>query len=961
MEEEVTINRAVTQEPPPSRRAPNGSGAAIVPPVPDADLRLINAATPKAAVRLVDVEERHIRRPSDLVSTVVNLLILTLVVLVAYLGPETTAGVTEDVQDAVNRTARQILLLPVAFIEGLVIFLVPLTVLLAQTLQRQWRVIVQALLAGGIAYVLAFLLVNGLSLLESTHPLNLALAQNSRGVNVPALAPYVATLSGLLTAVGRASSSRVVRISWAAIVVVVMLAVLQGDLALSGALVSAFLGRTIGFLMRWAMGVRSSRAAGLSLVRGLRRAGLRPSLVVRLDSAPSTVHSWMVSSTAPVGHAPAGAPTTTHAGSVLGSPDASPPGGATAAPPAPANGEPRFGEVRTEVDRSSPGMVRSPDQPAPPPDRPSTLDELMRALDTSDEVMVPNPLPLPAEVEELLQEQPRPDPFNQHRHYAVFENGRRRDVSVLDGDRQLVGFLATMWDAMRLRGIDRPMKPSLRESAQHAALMAFAAREAGVRVPSMEAIARANDSILMVYPHIPGGRAFSELVAHEIRDEHLQEFWQQLHLAHNAGISHRSLTAAHVVVESGGGSVWLTGWENGEVATSELSRRIDLAQALTMLATRVGTDRAIAAASAALSEAELTSLAPLLQQIVMPPQTRAEMPRRFLHRLGEELLRLVPAAADAPPATLQRLTFKQLLTISVGFAAVVLLFGTFNWDQVAAAFRDANPAWLVAAFGAGLATYYGAALGLVSFTPEKLRMWRTTLVQVASSIVSLVAPAGVGPAAIDIRYLTKERVQPTLAVATVTMVQVTRFLTTVALLIMVTVVAGAAGSAGSMVVPSGAVMIVVAILVAVAGVLVAIPPVRGWASRRVMPVLRQIWPRVLWVVGNPGRLAAGVLGNVIQTVGYVAAFGMTLAAFGYELPVATLTIAYLASASAGSLVPSPAGIGPVEVALTSGLTIAGIPSPVAVSVTLVFRVLTLYARIPLGWLSLRYLQSRNVL
>ena len=59
--------------------------------------------------------------------------------------------------------------------------------------------------------------------------------------------------------------------------------------------------------------------------------------------------------------------------------------------------------------------------------------------------------------------------------------------------------------------------------------------------------------------------------------------------------------------------------------------------------------------------------------------------------------------------------------------------------------------------------------------------------------------------------------------------------------------------------------------------------------------------------------------------------------------------------------PTPAGIGAVELALASGLTVAGIPASAALSVTLVFRVLTLWLRIPVGWLALRYLQKTNAL
>ncbi|HHW84418.1 MAG TPA: UPF0104 family protein, partial [Actinomycetales bacterium] len=592
--------------------------------------------------------------------------------------------------------------------------------------------------------------------------------------------------------------------------------------------------------------------------------------------------------------------------------------------------------------------------------RPTTLDELMSVLGGSAEVMVPNPLPLPEEVQALVTERSRPNPFGQYRRYAVIQGGERVDVDVLDGDRQLVGFLANIWDSIRLRGIDRPVKPTLREGAQHGALLAFAAREAGVRAPTVRGLARSQDSILLVYNHVPGSRTFAELEETEISEEDLTEFWHQLHLAHASGIAHRALTSSHVVKDDDG-KLWITGWENGEVASSELSRRMDLAQGLTMLATKVGKERALASATAALSEGELTSLAPLLQGIVMPHQTRSEIPRRFLQELRSEVLRRVPAAAEAPPLSLQRLSLRQLITISAVFAAAVILLGTFNWNEVYAAFRDANPWWLLAAFGASMLTYAGAAISLVSFTPERLGLWRTTLVQVASALVAIVAPAGVGPAAIEMRYLVKQKVKTPLAVATVTMVQVSKFITTVGLLILVTLVAGAAGGSGSVAIPSRAIMIGVGVIVALVAVVVAIPPLRTWSARQILPVLRQIWPRILWIFGNPGRLVTGLAGNVIQTVAFVAAFGLTLAAFGHELPPAILAITYLASNSAGSLVPSPAGIGPVELALTSGLTIAGIPSPVAVSATIVFRVLTLWARVPLGWPALRYLQRRDVL
>ncbi len=866
------------------------------------------------AVQLVDVAERHIRRPGDLLFAVVTVLAMAIVLALALIGPQTAAGVTQDVQEVLDRNLRQILLLPVTIIGSLVFVTVPIAVLLAQLYRRRWRVLVKAVAAAALAYLIAFIAVSGLALLEPTNPLNLALTLNFRGAQVEPLADLVSAITALLTAVGQRSSSRLIRASWFAVLFVMGLAVLQGVQSLTGAIVSVMLGQAVGFLVRFLVGVRSTRAAGLALVGGLRRAGIDPELIVRLDAESAAAESWLVSSHQPIGYS---------AQSALLTP--------------PANGEP---------------------DEAPPARSASSLTELWRMLREGDDVVVRNPLPLPPQVKEALAEGHHGG--TEFRRYAVFEGDRRVDVAVLDGDKQVVGMLANLWDSLRLRGLNKAVKSNLREAAEHAVLLNLSARSAGVRAPAIMGVAQAADSMLVVHDHVPL-QTFAALTGEQITDEAVDSAWEQLAIAHNAGITHRALGPSQVAVGESG-KVWILGWHNGEIAANELSPRLDMAQLLTMLSAKVGISRAIASAARNLSESEISLLAPLLQLIVLPRETRAEIKhaRKILAQLRAELARLVPTVAEAPAVTLQRVTLRQVLTISVAFAAILVLFGTFNWDEVAAAFGSADPVFLAAAYGVGLLAYVGSAIGLTSFTPEKLGFWRPLLVQAASSIVSLVAPAGIGPAAIDLRYITKQGVETKLAVATVSLIQVTRFISTLGFLIFMMIFAGAGGSADSLL-PSGTAIVWTVLVLIVLAVVMALPPIRAALTRRFGPMLRQTWPRIVWVLGNPRRLAVGFFGNLLQVICYVGAFGLTLAAFGYSLPVATLAITYLASSSAGSIVPSPAGVGPVELALTSGLTIAGIPGAVAVSVVLVFRVLTLWLRIPLGWLALRYLQSRNAL
>lgn len=126
------------------------------------------------------------------------------------------------------------------------------------------------------------------------------------------------------------------------------------------------------------------------------------------------------------------------------------------------------------------------------------------------------------------------------------------------------------------------------------------------------------------------------------------------------------------------------------------------------------------------------------------------------------------------------------------------------------------------------------------------------------------------------------------------------------------------------------------------------------------PTIQQIWPRLVWVVGQPTRLVSAILGNILMTAGYVAAFGVTLLAFGESMPITQLAIVYLAGNAAGAAIPSPGGIGTVEIALTTGLRAAGVAYGAALSVVLVFRLVTFWIRIPLGWLALRWLQKRSL-
>jgi glycosyltransferase 2 family protein len=65
---------------------------------------------------------------------------------------------------------------------------------------------------------------------------------------------------------------------------------------------------------------------------------------------------------------------------------------------------------------------------------------------------------------------------------------------------------------------------------------------------------------------------------------------------------------------------------------------------------------------------------------------------------------------------------------------------------------------------------------------------------------------------------------------------------------------------------------------------------------------------------------------------------------------------YLTGSTLGSIIPTPGGLGAVEAALTAGLTASGVPGAVAVSAVLLFRLLTFWLPVPVGWAAMHFLE-----
>ncbi|MFC2473591.1 MAG: UPF0104 family protein, partial [Actinomyces sp.] len=394
---------------------------------------------------LVDTTAHRLRRTEDLLDLTLTLLGIFAVLVLAIYAHETTTGVTQDVQNALAVVLRRILVFPLQTIEGLATFIVPLAVLLDRVLRRSWRSLGQAVLSGIAGHLVAVAAMTGLVAWGPT-ALVMGLTVTASGTAQLGISTVFASMAGLLTGAGDRNSSTVMRSGWAALWVVLGMAVLRGALTLPGAVLSLLLGRTVGLLVRYVFGVEDRRAHGVTLVRALRRAGIDAVRVVRMDRAPEA-RAWVVTTDAPLGY------TEQVREQVRDNPltsDVPTNGTGSAAPSTPSTPDHPADEI--PVPTAAPAAEPATGPQAEPVASP--LDPRPSGSAGANTIRPATDVDLAAVLAEASSDALSQKRASVHRMYAVWDSaGERRNVTLLDADRQVAGFLSNIWDQIRVRGL----------------------------------------------------------------------------------------------------------------------------------------------------------------------------------------------------------------------------------------------------------------------------------------------------------------------------------------------------------------------------------------------------------------------------------------------------------------------------------------------------------------------------
>ena len=529
------------------------------------------------------------------------------------------------------------------------------------------------------------------------------------------------------------------------------------------------------------------------------------------------------------------------------------------------------------------------------------------------------------------------------------------DIRVLDRDTFGAGASRRLLRRMRLRG-PSARSPSLtvRRAVEHHALMAMAVANAGVRAPELLAAAEVGPfAAVLAYRPIEGS-TLAQVEPGALSDADLAAFWQLLILLQRAQIAHRGLSLDNLLLDEGRGA-GLSATGTGDIAAADLSLRLDVAQLLTTLALIVGPDRAVASGVSCLGSHAMVKTLPVVQSVAMGTSTRSALrPHKgLLRQIRELVLALAPEEEPPEPIELRRLTPRTLVTVvGGGVAAYVLLtqLAGMNWGQVLAAQRG----WALAVVGFTALSITGASLVITGAVTTRLRFVRTYLTQLAVAFTGLVAPSAIGNIALNMRYLQRAGVDPAVAGGSIGLAQLAQFSSYFILLLLSTVLAGT-GPRAPFTPPLPAIMGLI-VLVALLLLALAVPAGRRLVIGRFLPVVRRVVPRVVAIFQDPRKVVTLFAGALMLDMSFVAALTCATRAFGATPPVAAVAVVYFAGAIIGSAVPTPGGLGGVELALFTGLHAVGLQGSVAVSSVLLFRLCTYWLPIPFGWASLNYLQ-----
>ncbi|GLP74376.1 membrane protein [Mycobacterium antarcticum] len=521
------------------------------------------------------------------------------------------------------------------------------------------------------------------------------------------------------------------------------------------------------------------------------------------------------------------------------------------------------------------------------------------------------------------------------------------------------GIMSQVWRRVRLRNSETaPLHASMRRAVEHRGLMAIAIGDLDLANSTTVALA-ALDRGWTLYAHTPvRGVPLDDCSA----DESLVgPVWKALGVLHRHQISHGDLRGKEITLDDG--EARFGGFGSAEYGATDVLLQADIAALLVSTTAIFGAGAAVRAAIVEFGEGTVLAASRRLTKSALPKHVRASVadPGTVMTAARDEVMHQT-GADQIKAETITRFTRTQVIQLVL---LVALVYVAYPFISTVPAFfselRTANWWWALLGLAVSALTYLGAAAALWACASGLVSFRNLAIMQVANTFAATTTPAGVGGLALSTRFLQKGGLGALRATAAVAMQQSVQVITHVALLILFSVIAGTSANLEHFVPKTTVLYLIGGVALGIVGTFTFVPTLRRWLGTELRPRLKELGGELVDLAREPKRLTLIVLGCAATTLGAALALWASVEAFGGGTTFVTVTVVTMIGGTLASAAPTPGGVGAVEAALIGGLAAFGVPAAVAVPSVLLYRVLTCWLPVFVGWPVMRWLTRNDMI
>ncbi len=146
-------------------------------------------------------------------------------------------------------------------------------------------------------------------------------------------------------------------------------------------------------------------------------------------------------------------------------------------------------------------------------------------------------------------------------------------------------------------------------------------------------------------------------------------------------------------------------------------------------------------------------------------------------------------------------------------------------------------------------------------------------------------------------------------------------------------------------------------LLLVAIVLLSIKSIRD----KIKKFIKEMVDTFVRLATDPIVLSKAFISSTIMNLAFLTAFFISLYAVGLDISYVEAVVVFAVATLAGSVAPTPGGLGVLEAAMVTALIALGYENHLALAGVLLYRFFTYWLPIPFGFVSYRYIIKRKLI